>query len=146
MRASGFNPKMADPRMCGRYTLTCPDDNECPARRLSRSTRSAKPESSFARGTTSRRGSAIPVVSVGETLEQILDDAEWGFARPSGGLVINARAETAEAPSDVSRRVPIRALPRARRRFLGVAQRGKRQTALSLPKRRRGSGTGELRS
>lgn len=79
--------------MCGRYTLTCPDENALlgalPFEEFSETRIEFRPRYNIAPGQRN------PVVSAGKA-GAVLHDAEWGFARSSGGLVINARSETAK--------------------------------------------------
>ena len=78
--------------MCGGYTLTNPDPSALLAAlafdAFSETRIELRPRYNVAPGQRSAlvwpEGAAI-----------VLGEAEWGFARPGGGLVINARAETA---------------------------------------------------
>ncbi len=78
--------------MCGRYTLTCPDQNALvralPFDEFSETRIEFRPRYNVAPGQRS------PIVYLGRT-GPLLVDAEWGFARRGGGLSINARSETA---------------------------------------------------
>ncbi len=78
--------------MCGRYTLTC--DRESLIRGL--------PFGEFSEIRIQFRprynvapGQASPIVHL-EDGKPVLADATWGASRSGGGLVINARSETAE--------------------------------------------------
>lgn len=78
--------------MCGRYTLSCPDRDalvrELPFEEINDTRIQLRPRYNVAPGQRN------PIVYFGERgLE--LGEALWGFARPSGGLTINARSETA---------------------------------------------------
>lgn len=79
--------------MCGRYTLTCPDREALleglPFHEFSETRIEFRPRYNIAPGQKS------PVVYLGDR-GPVLEDAEWGFQRSSGGLTINARSETAE--------------------------------------------------
>jgi putative SOS response-associated peptidase YedK len=78
--------------MCGRYTLTCPDEQTLlrglPFDEFSEVRIEFRPRYNIAPG---QHG---PVVLFKHGMP-ILRDAEWGMKRSGGGLVINARAETA---------------------------------------------------
>ncbi|MDH4282281.1 MAG: SOS response-associated peptidase [Myxococcales bacterium] len=78
--------------MCGRYTLTCPDEQTLlgglPFDEFSEVRIEFRPRYNIAPGQQS------PVVHFNRG-KPILSDAEWGMKRTGGGLVINARAETA---------------------------------------------------
>ena len=78
--------------MCGRYTLTHPDEA---------SLLGALPFDSFSETRIELRprynvapGQRNPIVWAGPQ-GPVLADAEWGFERSAGGLTINARSETA---------------------------------------------------
>ena len=78
--------------MCGRYTLTC-SDQEALERGLgfdgfSETRLEFRPRYNVAPGQRS------PVLYLGKD-GPVLADALWGFVRPSGGIVVNARSETA---------------------------------------------------
>jgi len=79
--------------MCGRYTLTCPDERSLrqrlPFDEFSETRIEFRPRYNVAPG---QRG---PVVYLGES-GPVLTDAQWGFQRATGGITINARSETAE--------------------------------------------------
>ena len=76
--------------MCGRYTLTSPDPGALvrglPLDEFSETRIELRPRYNIAPGQRN------PVVYVGER-GPVLDEAEWGFVRRGGGLVINARSE-----------------------------------------------------
>lgn len=81
--------------MCGRYTLTCPDE-ETLLRGLpfdafseTRIRLESKPRYNIAPGQRS------PLVYL-QGGKPILTDALWGMSRSRGGLAINARSETAQ--------------------------------------------------
>jgi putative SOS response-associated peptidase YedK len=78
--------------MCGRYTLTCPDREALihglPFDEFSETRIELRPRYNIAPGQRS------PVVYLGRQ-GPVLVDAGWGFERPSGGITINARSETA---------------------------------------------------
>ncbi|MDH3652717.1 MAG: SOS response-associated peptidase [Myxococcales bacterium] len=79
--------------MCGRYTLTCPDEDtlvaNLPFDAFSETRIELRPRYNIAPGQRS------PVIYFdGGSL--ILADSLWGFERSTGGLAINARSETAE--------------------------------------------------
>ena len=78
--------------MCGRYTLTNADESALldalPFDAFSETRIRLRPRYNVAPGQRSA------LVWAGEA-GAVLGDAEWGFVRPGGGLVINARAETA---------------------------------------------------
>lgn len=78
--------------MCGRYTLTDPDESALlealPFDAFSETRIELRPRYNVAPG---QRSALIWPEAAGA----ILGEAEWGFPRPGGGLVINARAETA---------------------------------------------------
>ena len=77
--------------MCGRYTLTCPDRDALiqglPFAEFSETRIELRARYNIAPGQRS------PVVYVGVG-GPTLADAQWGFERPTGGIVINARSET----------------------------------------------------
>jgi putative SOS response-associated peptidase YedK len=79
--------------MCGRYTLTCPDEEslirDLPFDAFSETRIQFQPRYNIAPGQQS------PVVYL-ERGKPILTDALWGMGRFGGGLAINARSETAE--------------------------------------------------
>lgn len=79
--------------MCGRYTLTCPDEDtlieSLPFDAFSETRIEFQPRYNIAPGERS------PVIYFDDG-KLILADALWGFERPTGGLAINARSETAE--------------------------------------------------
>jgi putative SOS response-associated peptidase YedK len=79
--------------MCGRYTLTCPDQETLirglPFGEFSETRIEFRPRYNIAPGQRS------PVVYRGEG-GLVLADAEWGFQRATGGITINARSETAK--------------------------------------------------
>ncbi len=79
--------------MCGRYTLTCPDEDtliaNLPFDAFSETRIEFRPRYNIAPGQRS------PVIYL-EGGKPILADALWGFARSTGILAINARSETAE--------------------------------------------------
>ena len=79
--------------MCGRYTLTCPDENtliaNLPFDAFSETRIEFRPRYNIAPGQRS------PVVYL-DGGKLILADALWGFQRATGGLAINARSETAQ--------------------------------------------------
>jgi len=79
--------------MCGRYTLTCPDEeslvNSLPFDEFSEIRIQFRPRYNVAPGQQS------PVVHLREG-KPVLVDALWGAQRSGGGLVINARSETAQ--------------------------------------------------
>lgn len=78
--------------MCGRYTLTCPDEASLvrglPFDGFSEIRIRFRPRYNIAPGQSS------PIVHL-DGREPVLVDAQWGFARNSGGMVINARFESA---------------------------------------------------
>ncbi|MGB8222382.1 MAG: SOS response-associated peptidase [Polyangiales bacterium] len=78
--------------MCGRYTLTCPDEatlvRSLPFDEFSETRIQFRPRYNIAPGQRS------PVVYL-RSGQPILEDALWGVTRSSGGRAINARAETA---------------------------------------------------
>jgi putative SOS response-associated peptidase YedK len=78
--------------MCGRYTLTCPDEQALirglPFDELSETRIRFRPRYNIAPGQSS------PVLYLREG-QPVLVDAQWGFAREGGGAVINARSERA---------------------------------------------------
>jgi putative SOS response-associated peptidase YedK len=78
--------------MCGRYTLTCPDEKalieSLPFDEFSETRIELRPRYNIAPGQVS------PIVYLDHG-RAILSDALWGFARATGGLTINARSETA---------------------------------------------------
>jgi putative SOS response-associated peptidase YedK len=79
--------------MCGRYTLTCPDEDtliaNLPFDAFSETRIELRPRYNIAPGQRS------PVVYL-DGGQLILADAFWGFERSTGGLAINARSESAE--------------------------------------------------
>lgn len=79
--------------MCGRYTLTCGDEEELlnglPFEEINDVRIELRPRYNIAPGQSN------PVVYV-DSGGAVLDEATWGFERPSGGIAINARSETAE--------------------------------------------------
>ena len=79
--------------MCGRYTLTCSDEDSLirglPFDEFSETRIALRPRYNVAPGQSS------PVVFLRKG-KPVLADARWGFARRSGGLTINARSETAD--------------------------------------------------
>lgn len=79
--------------MCGRYTLTCPDEETLirglPFDAFSETRIQLKPRYNIAPGQRS------PVVYL-QGGKSILADALWGMSRSRGGLAINARSETAQ--------------------------------------------------
>jgi len=79
--------------MCGRYTLTCPDEatlvQNLPFDEFSETRIQFRPRYNIAPGQRS------PVVYL-RSGQPILQDAIWGLTRPGGGLAVNARAETAD--------------------------------------------------
>ena len=79
--------------MCGRYTLTCPDEEalirDLPFDAFSETRIQLRPRYNIAPGQRS------PVVYL-QGGKPILADALWGMSRSGGGLAINARSETAE--------------------------------------------------
>ncbi|MBT8454013.1 MAG: SOS response-associated peptidase [Deltaproteobacteria bacterium] len=79
--------------MCGRYTLTCPDENalmaNLPFDAFSEIRIEFRPRYNIAPGQRS------PVIYLNDG-KLVLADAYWGFERATGGLSINARSETAE--------------------------------------------------
>jgi putative SOS response-associated peptidase YedK len=79
--------------MCGRYTLTCPDENtliaNLPFDAFNETRIEFRPRYNIAPGQRS------PVIYL-DGGKLTLADALWGFERPAGGLTINARSETAE--------------------------------------------------
>jgi len=79
--------------MCGRYTLTCPDEDtliaNLPFDAFSETRIELRPRYNIAPGQRS------PVI-YRDGGRLILADALWGFERSTGGLAINARSETAE--------------------------------------------------
>jgi putative SOS response-associated peptidase YedK len=79
--------------MCGRYTLTCPNEEalvrSLPFDEFSETRIQFRPRYNIAPGQLS------PVVYL-ESGRPVLADALWGFARATGGLTINARSETAD--------------------------------------------------
>lgn len=78
--------------MCGRYTLACPDRDALiaglPYDEFSETRIAFRPRYNIAPGQRS------PVVYLGDA-GAVLDDAQWGFDRATGGITINARSETA---------------------------------------------------
>jgi putative SOS response-associated peptidase YedK len=78
--------------MCGRYTLTCPNEEALlgglPFDEFSEVRIQFRPRYNISPGQSS------PVVYL-RLGKPVLADALWGFARASGGLSINARSETA---------------------------------------------------
>lgn len=79
--------------MCGRYTLTCPDEDRLiaslPFDAFSETRIGFRPRYNIAPGQRS------PVIYL-DGGKLILADARWGFARSTRVLAINARSETAE--------------------------------------------------
>lgn len=79
--------------MCGRYTLACPDEEtliaSLPFDEFSETRIELRPRYNIAPGQRS------PVVYL-KSGQPVLADALWGLRRSGGGLVINARSETAE--------------------------------------------------
>ena len=79
--------------MCGRYTLTCPDEQALrrglPFDEFSETRIQFRPRYNIAPGQRS------PVVFLGDA-GPVLADALWGFQRSAGGIAINARSETAD--------------------------------------------------
>lgn len=79
--------------MCGRYTLACPDEESLirglPFDEFSETRIEFRPRYNIA------PGQRCPVVYL-EGARAVLVDALWGFARSGGGMLINARSETAE--------------------------------------------------
>lgn len=79
--------------MCGRYTLSCPDESALlsglPFEEFSETRIQFRPRYNVAPG---QRNPVIYLSGDGA----VLTDALWGLARRGGGIVINARAETAE--------------------------------------------------
>ncbi len=79
--------------MCGRYTLTCPDEASLvrglPFDEFSETRLTLRPRYNIAPGQRS------PIVFL-EDDKPVLADAQWGFTRRGGGLTINARSETAD--------------------------------------------------
>ncbi|MGD8317935.1 MAG: SOS response-associated peptidase [Myxococcales bacterium] len=78
--------------MCGRYTLTCPNEETLvrglPFEELSETRIRFRPRYNIAPGQSS------PILYRGEE-GPVLADARWGFERAGGSLVINARSEKA---------------------------------------------------
>lgn len=79
--------------MCGRYTLTCPDEEALlralPFDEFSETRIRFRPRYNVAPGQDN------PVVYLSDE-GAVLTDALWGLERRDGGLVINARAETVD--------------------------------------------------
>ena len=79
--------------MCGRYTLACPDEEALlrglPFDEFSETRIQFRPRYNVAPGQPN------PVVYLSDD-GAVLADALWGLERHGGGIVINARAETAE--------------------------------------------------
>jgi len=79
--------------MCGRYTLACPDEESLirglPFDAFSETRIELRPRYNIAPGQRS------PVVHL-KGGGPVLEDALWGFPRSGGGLLINARSETAD--------------------------------------------------
>jgi putative SOS response-associated peptidase YedK len=79
--------------MCGRYTLTCPDEAalkaNLPFDAFSETRIKFRPRYNIAPGQRS------PVIYLNGG-ELVLADARWGFERATGALSINARSETVE--------------------------------------------------
>lgn len=79
--------------MCGRYTLACPDQEALlsglPFEEFSETRIQFRPRYNVGPGQRN------PVVYLSDT-GPVLADALWGLERHGGGLVINARSETAE--------------------------------------------------
>jgi putative SOS response-associated peptidase YedK len=78
--------------MCGRYTLTCPDEDALvrglPYDEFSDTRIAFRPRYNIAPGQEN------PVVYLTDD-GPVLAEALWGFERPRGGMTINARSETA---------------------------------------------------
>ena len=78
--------------MCGRYTLTCPDQEtlirSLPFDEFSETRIRFRPRYNIAPGQSS------PVVRLGDD-GPVIADAQWGFTRRGGATVINARSERA---------------------------------------------------
>ncbi len=117
--------------MCGRFTLATPAEALVELLGLGE-TPVLHPRFNIAPGqaiaAAGRRGSGHP---------PRLSLLHWGFEREKGGLLINARAETARAPAGLPRGLPGTALPGAGRRLLRVAAARGRQAALPRAPRRR---------
>jgi putative SOS response-associated peptidase YedK len=79
--------------MCGRYTLSCPDEEtlirNLPFDEFSETRIEFRPRYNIAPGQRS------PVVYL-QSGKPVLADGLWGLMRSGGGLAINARSETAE--------------------------------------------------
>jgi len=79
--------------MCGRYTLSCPDEEtlirSLPFDEFSETRIEFRPRYNIAPGQRS------PVVYL-QSGRPILADGLWGLTRSGGGIAINARSETAE--------------------------------------------------
>ena len=79
--------------MCGRYTLTCPDEESLlqglPFDEFSETRIQFRPRYNIAPGQRS------PVIYLGDS-GPVLADASWGFQRAARGITINARSETAQ--------------------------------------------------
>lgn len=79
--------------MCGRYTLACPDEDALvrglPFDGFSETRIEFRPRYNVAPGQQS------PVVYLVEG-NPVLVDARWGLERKGGGILVNARSETAE--------------------------------------------------
>jgi putative SOS response-associated peptidase YedK len=79
--------------MCGRYTLTCPDEEalirSLPFDEFSEIRIQFRPRYNISPG----QASPVLYLHVGKPA---LVDAFWGFVRARGGLAINARSETAK--------------------------------------------------
>lgn len=82
--------------MCGRYTLTCPNEEALlrglPFDEFSETRIQFRPRYNIAPGQRS------PVVYLSDA-GPALADALWGFQRSAGGITINARSETADRKS-----------------------------------------------
>jgi putative SOS response-associated peptidase YedK len=79
--------------MCGRYTLRCADESELidslPFDGWSETRIQFRPRYNIAPGQKS------PIVHL-RAGKPVLQDGLWGFARPGGGISVNARSETAD--------------------------------------------------
>ena len=82
--------------MCGRYTLTCPDEEslirKLPFDAFSETRLQLRPRYNIA------PGQRAPIVRSKEG-KPVVEEALWGRPRSGGGLVINARSESAEQKS-----------------------------------------------